>query len=123
MNRTIMESFAVLLCSACSALGTSSTLDITVAAGPHERNNVPVRVQVRAGQIGNEKFASVTLTGPDGKTIPAQVTKPGLISGDGAEFYFILRHLPAGESIRLKAILSTDPPSSAVGFAWHDQPG
>ena len=62
-------------------------------------------------------------TGPDGKSIPAQWTGPGLISGDGGELHFILPHLAAGESVRLKATLSTEPPSSAGGFAWHDHPG
>ena len=116
------ESIAVLLCSTASALG-ASVFDITVAAGKYERAHVPVRVQVPPEQIGNEKIASVTLTGPDGKSIPAQWTGPGLIPGDGSEIHFILPHLAAGESVRLKVTLSTEPPASAGGFAWRDQPG
>src|SRR2546429_294450 len=105
MNRLLSGSVAVLFCSACSAFADSSSLEITVAAGRHERNNVPVRVPVSRGRMGLEKIASVTLTGPDGKAIPAQWTKPGLIPGKGYEFHFILLHLPAGESVRLQATL------------------
>jgi hypothetical protein len=125
MIRTILACIVVSLFWALAALGAAPALEITVAAGPHERNNTPVRVPLPAGQVGTDKVASVTLTDPDGKTIPAQVTAPRLISGDGdgRELYFILRHLPAGQPLRLKAVLSTDPPSSEGGFAWHDKPG
>jgi hypothetical protein len=68
-------------------------------------------------------MTSVTLTLPDGHAIPAQWTEPGLISGDGRELHFILPHLAAGESVRLKATPSTDAPSVTPGFAWHDHPG
>ena len=61
MIRMPSGSIAVLLCSACSAHGASPSFEITVAAGPHERTNVPVRVRVPRGQIPNEKIASVTL--------------------------------------------------------------
>src|SRR5207253_3868793 len=101
----------------------SSSFEITIAAGQHERKNTPVRVQVPLGQIGHEKRASVTLTGPDGKAIPGQLTKPSLILGGGSELHFVLPHLSPCESVRLKAILSTDFHSSAEGFAWHDHPG
>ena len=118
-----MGSFAFFLCAA--ALGASSTLEITVFAGPHERTNVPVCVPLPAGQIGKEKIASIILTGPAGKTIAAQVTGPRLASGDseGTDLCFILPHLPAGQSLQLKAVLSTDPPPKKEGFAWHDNPG
>jgi hypothetical protein len=120
MNRILPGSVAVLLCSALSTFGGSTSVEITVAAGPHERKNVPVRVPVR---VGEEKIASVTLTGPDGKVIPAQLTKPGLIPGDTGELHFILPHLPANQSLRLLATLSADAPPGTGGFAWRDQPG
>ena len=112
-----------LVISAFSAHGASPSFEITVAAGPHERTNVPVRVPVPLGLIGDEKIASVTLTGPDGQSIPAQWTEPGLLSGDGDELHFILPHLAAGDSVRLRATLSTELPPSGAGFAWHDHPG
>src|SRR5437899_3853196 len=83
MNSTCLGSVAGLLCSALSAIAASPSFDITVAAGWHERTNVPVRVPVPLGQASPEKIASVTLTGPDGNAIPAQWTKPSLIPGDG----------------------------------------
>jgi Family of unknown function (DUF6807) len=122
MNRIAVGALALFLFPAWSALGEFSTLDITVAAGAHNRNNVPVRVQLPVGQIGNERIASVTLTGPDGKTIVAQVTKPGLITGGGTEFYFVLPYLRANESVRLKATLSSESRPGESGFAWHDHP-
>ena len=123
MLKVLMGSVAVLLGSTCLAWGASATFDITVAAGRFERQNVPVRVPLPFGKIGNEKIASVSLTDPDGKTIPAQVTGPGLISGDVSEFHFVLRHLPARESVRLTAVISTEPPPNGDGYGWHDQPG
>jgi hypothetical protein len=120
MKRVLSGSVAVLLYYACSAFAGSWSFEITVAAGRQERHNVPVRVPV--DRMGLAKVGSVTLTGADGKPIPAQWTGPGLLAGNEPEFHFILRHLPAGESLRLKATLSTDPPPSTGGFAWRDHP-
>src|SRR5207249_1167682 len=77
MNRLLLGSVAVWFCSTFAALGASISFEITVAAGQHERKNIPVRVPVPLDQMDTEKMTSVTLTGPDGKTIPAQLTKPG----------------------------------------------
>ena len=112
-----------------AAESAPAAFDIAVAAGRHERNNVPVRVQFDPDRIGNDKIASVTLAGPDGKVIPAQWTGPNLFSGDKSELQFILPHLPAGQTLRLLATLSTDPPvvtqssPKTEEFAWHDRPG
>ena len=75
------------------------------------------------GQIGKEQIASVTLAGTDGKSIPAQWTGPGLLSNAAGELHFVMPHLAAGESVRLKATLSTQSPTIAEGFIWHDHPG
>jgi Methane oxygenase PmoA len=123
MNRLPLECIAVYFAAAASAFGDSSSFDFTVAAGQHERNNVPVRVQMPRGQIGKDRIASVTLAGTDGKSIPAQWTGPGLTSSAAGELHFVLPHLAAGESVRLKATLSTQSPRSAGGFTWHDHPG
>src|SRR6266550_3344033 len=111
------------LAAAVWAFADSSSFDFTVAAGRHERNNVPVRVQMPRGQIGKERIASATLAGTDGKSIPAQWTGPGLTSSAAGELHFILPHLAAGESVRLKATLSTQAPRSAGGFSWRDHAG
>ena len=121
MNRSF-GCVAVYFAAGAWAVGDSSSFDFTVAAGRHERNNVPVRVQMPRGQIGKERIASVTLAGTDGKSIPAQWTGPGLTSSAAGELHFVLPHLGAGESVRLKATLSTQP-ASAGGFTWRDQPG
>src|SRR5262249_43255625 len=116
MSRAFVGAAAVLFCSALSAQGTSTSFDITIEAGKHERKNVPVRVQV---PTSDAKIASVTLRGPAGKPLPAQWAKPGLL-GEGGALYFTLPLLPAGQSLRLQATLSTDAPPGGEGFAWHD---
>src|SRR5438093_7100925 len=101
MNRLFFGCIAVYFAVAASAFGASSSFDFTVAAGRHERNNVPVRVPMPRGQIGKELIAFVTLAGMDGKSIPAQWTGPGLTSSAAGELHFVLPHLAAGESVRL----------------------
>jgi hypothetical protein len=125
MNRKLLGSVAVLLCSTFPTLGAPASFEFWVTAGAHDRDrkNVPVRMPLPQDRIGDARAASVTLTGPDGKAIPAQLTKPSLLPGDGSELHFILPHLPRGESVRLKATVSTTPPSSEESFAWHDHPG
>jgi hypothetical protein len=113
----------VLLGAAWLPHRASTRLDITVAAGQHARRNVPVCAQVPSGQIDAATLRSVTLTLPGGRAIPAQTTSPGLLSSCAREIHFVLPHLPAGESLRLRAILATDAPSSPRGFVWHDDPG
>src|SRR5437870_6035585 len=108
MNRLSFACIAVYFAAAAWAFGDSSSFEFTVAAGRHERNNVPVRVLMPRGQIGKERIASVTLAGTDGKSIPAQWTGPGLTSSGAGELHFVLPHLAAGESVRLKATLSTE---------------
>ena len=73
-------------------------------------------------QMGNEPIASVTLARADGQLIPAQCTGPSLTSSAAGELHFILPHLGTGESLQLKATLSTQP-AGAGGFTWRDQPG
>jgi hypothetical protein len=112
------------------AAGRAPTaFDITVAAGGHDRNNVPIRVPFDGDRIGVEKVASVILTGTDGKAVPAQWTGPSLFAGDKRELHFILPHLAAGESLRLVATLFPHTPGASHasaktdGFKWHDHPG
>src|SRR5262249_8494637 len=102
MIRMPLGSIAVLFGSALSACGASPSFEITVAAGRHERTNVPVRVRVPLGLVGDAKIASVPLTGPDGRSIPAQWARPGLISGGGDELHFSLPHLSPPDSIPLR---------------------
>lgn len=122
-GRTMSKCFALMACWAGPVHGESSVLDLVVAAGPYDRRDVPVRVELPPGSGEREKIASVTLTGPDGKSIPAQWTLPGLARGDGNEVHFVLTRLAAGESVRLKLTLRSDPAPAVEGFAWRDEPG
>lgn len=113
---------AVMFWIVSQACGASDSFEITVEAGRHDRKSVPVRVSVPTGRA-SDPITSVTLTGPDGKTIPAQWTKPGLLSSAGNEIHFILPHLPRGESVRLNATISANSPPSTGVFVWRDHPG
>src|SRR5262245_29433410 len=106
MYRVLVGFVAGWLCFTIPVWAASPSFDVIVSAGPHERNNVPVRVRLPLGEIGGQKAVSVVLTGPDGKVIPTQWTKPGLRSGGGGELHFVVAHVPANESLHLKAVLS-----------------
>jgi hypothetical protein len=84
-------------------------------------------VALAATQIGNERFASVTLADSDGRTIPAQWTGPSLTANSAAgELHFVLPNLRAGQFLRLKATLSTQsnqPASRVERYDWRDDPG
>src|SRR6185436_4613865 len=106
MNRFLFGCIAAYVSTATWAFGASSSFDLIVAAGRHERDNVPVQVAMPRSQIGNERVASVTVVRADGQSIPAQWTGPSLTSKAEGELHFILPHLGAGESLRVKATLS-----------------
>src|SRR5262245_26183254 len=100
----------------------SATFDVSVAAGQHERSNVPVRIPMPS-QIGKDRIRSVTLVGQDGKSIPAQLTGPGLLSSAAGELHFVAPHLGPGKTVHFKAIVSADRLPSTAGFTWRDHPG
>jgi hypothetical protein len=112
------------LCLLRPAFAAPPTYELTVAAGAHDRKDVPVRVSLPRASLPAGP-TTVILTGPDGKTIPAQLTGPGLLAPKGTwrEIHFILPRLEAGETLRLQATLSTDPPARDDAFSWHDHPG
>jgi hypothetical protein len=122
MNRFLFGCIAAYVAAATWAFSASSSFELTVSAGQHERNHVPVRVPMPRGQIGNERITSVTLARLDGRLLPAQWTGPSLTSSAAGELHFILPHLSAGESLRLEATLSTQS-AGAGGLTWHDHPG
>jgi hypothetical protein len=124
MNRAFVGCLLGGLCLLRSVSGATPSYEVAVAAGAHDRRDVPVRVSLPAPSQPAKPVA-VTLTGPDGKTIPAQLTGPGLLAPKGTwgEIHFILPRLKAGETLRLQATLSTDPPPRGEGFSWHDHPG
>src|SRR5689334_21376138 len=89
MKRLSFGCIAVYFGAVTLALGDPATFEFTVAAGAHERHNVPGRLEVSRYRVGAERIASVTLTGADGKSIPAQWTGPGLTSNSAGEVHFI----------------------------------
>jgi hypothetical protein len=117
-----MRTVPLLLAATFLVPAWAEAFDFTVSAGKHERGNTPVRVLIPRG-VADQRVKSVTLTRPDGGSIPAQWTGPGLGSEGAGEVHFILPRLRAGESVRLKANLSTEAPGIRRGFAWRDQPG
>src|ERR1041385_1884583 len=119
MKRLFFGWTAAYVAAATWAFGASSSFELTVAAGRHERNNVPVRVPMTRAQIGNERIRSVTLARADGELVPAQWTGPSLTSTAAGEVHFIRAHRGAGESLQLKGPLSTEP-ATAGGLIWHD---
>ena len=123
MKRFWIVCIAIYFAAITWSFGDSSSFELTVDAGRHERRNIPVRVPMPRGQLGNARIASVTLARTNGQLIPAQWTGPGLTSTAAGELHFVLPHLAAGETVQLKATLSTQPPSSGGGFKWQDHPG
>src|SRR5437762_2979542 len=105
--RRALTVLAIGLCLPGSAAAGSPTYDVTIAAEKHDRKDVPVRISLPV------KPAAVILSGPDGKTFPAQSTGPGLLApkGTGSEIHFILPSLMAGESLRLKATIASEAPT------------
>lgn len=109
----------------CLVAGTAlgASYEFTVSAGRHERRNVTVRIPITRAQLGDEGITSVTVTGADGRLLPAQLTGPSL-TGTSSELHFILPHLAAGESVRFKATPSARwSPANKEVFAWRDRPG
>jgi hypothetical protein len=113
-----------VLCFLGSAFADFPSYEVTITAGKHDRKNVPVRISLPPVSLRN-KPTTVILSDPDRKRIPAQLTEPGLLATKECrrEVHFILPHLKAGESLRLKATLSTESPPRGDAFSWHDKAG
>ena len=124
MKRALYASSLGIWCFLGSAFAASPTYEVTITAGAHDRKDVPVCVLIPPVSL-RAKPTSVILTGPDGKTIPAQLTRPGLLAPKETwgEIHFILPRLLAGESLALKATLSAESSPSPDTFSWHDQAG
>jgi hypothetical protein len=125
MNRAFPGALLATLSFLGSAYGDFPTFDVTISAGAHERKNVPVCISLPPIMF-RAKPTAVILTGPDGKTIPAQLTGPGWLGPEATwrEIHFILPLLKAHESLRLKATLAAElPRKQGDAFAWNDHAG
>jgi hypothetical protein len=124
MKRAFGGALLAALCFLGSAFADSPTYEVTITAGAHDRENVPVCVSLPPVALPGKPVA-VILTDPDGKMIPAQLTDPGLLAPKECwrEAHFILPVLTAGQSLQLRATLSTESPSRDEIFSWHDRSG
>src|SRR4051794_39650248 len=105
--RTLL-SLALFLVAAASSQGASSSFEIEISAGRHERTNVPVQIPLSTGQIGRQPIRSARITRLDGEPIQARWTGPSLTSSAAGEPHFILPQLGAGETMKFKATLSSE---------------
>ena len=124
MKHAFLGALLTASCFLTSAHGDSPAFDVTITAGAHDRNNVPVCISLPSVSL-QAKPTAVILTGPDGKTIAAQLTRPGLFAPEDCwrEIHFILPLLNAGESLRLNATLSTESPPRDDAVSWHNHAG
>jgi hypothetical protein len=133
MRRICCSALLLLPLFAGPAAAATTTLEIAVAAGKHDRSGAPVRQSltlpaaladlkvVTFKDDGDKPFAVAQLTGPallDDAPEPAK----GEVR---RELHFILPALKAGDSVKLKAVLDSEKPETppADGFSWNDHPG
>src|SRR5262249_44926508 len=124
MKHAFQIALLAALCFHGTAFGDSPTYNVTIAAGAHDRKNVPVRISLPSVSL-RAKPTTVIITIPDGETIPAQLTGPGLLTPEECwrEIHVILPHLKAGEALPLKVTLSSESAPQRDAFSWHDHPG
>ena len=111
----IAAACAFFLSSTGPVRAAGNTIRLSVSAGDHDRTNTPVCVLIDA----TAGAKSVTLTDIGGNPIPAQLTAPGLLRAGAqgkSELHFVLPSLKRGESLKMEAAFSVDPPPE--GFAW-----
>lgn len=111
---------ALLAVIACSSFATAAekAIEITVAAGKIDRANSPVRVPVTLTETP-KGGKHVTLTGPNGQKILAQITANHVLGKKGHELNFILPSLKAGETMKLSTDFApADEPKSV--YNWKD---
>ncbi|MFM8219461.1 MAG: DUF6807 family protein [Planctomycetaceae bacterium] len=107
---------------ATSLRAEEHAIPIRIAAGPHGRTQVPVRVPV---ELPAGKWVSASLRTAAGATFPAQLTAPSLAArdpetGGGArgEVCFLLPELAAEQELAATITLSTTPRPLGPEFAW-----
>jgi hypothetical protein len=131
MIRTLATAALLAMLLPGLAPAADTTLDLTVAAGDNDRVNEPICVPV----VLKAEFADsqqVKLKDAAGKDIAiGQLTPPGVLAkpvtvgaGEKArELHFILPDLKKGQTLALKAQISTDGKAAGESFTWKDTPG
>ncbi|MBX3413851.1 MAG: PmoA family protein [Pirellulales bacterium] len=135
MSRAILFTACVLLTFPCAS-AADTKISFTVEAGSHARHHVPIRVPVVLPlDLADVNKLSVTVTGPDGKTLPGQLVEPSPIRADSGpevqegqvlrELWFVLPELAQGKTATFSATISPENDAAtkqAAQFAWHDRP-
>lgn len=114
-----------------SAQGATTSHEITVEAGKHDRVNVPVRAPLGVSHNLPPGARSAVLTAPDGSRIVGQLTGVGLVTEfatgknqrAGRELHFIVPKLEAGKKLTLKCTFSDAAAGGGKIFRWHDTAG
>jgi hypothetical protein len=127
LNRNVSLLVGFLLVALSPALAADEqAVTITVTGGKVDLVQVPVMAPVALER--DYKPWEVMVRAADGKAIPAQVLHPGLLkpsprtSGKvGAELHLLLPELKAGQEVKLSARFTSQVPTPARGFAWHEQ--
>jgi len=91
--------------TASRAPAADHTVELTVAAGKHDRTNTPIKVTLQLPEAWK-----------DART---EAEKGHVVR----ELHFILDDLPAGKSAKLSATLSRETPDPGKSFVWQDNPG
>jgi hypothetical protein len=121
---------AIVFLAATSARAEPAlTYQIAVEAGPHERQNTPVRALVLVPADWADK-AEATLTGADGQKLPAQLAPAALLDAADAEpkgmvrraLWFLVPKLAAKETVTFQATIAPAT-AAADGFTWQDTAG
>jgi len=130
MNRRSLLPVVVAFIAIAHCFSTPATAQdrpewsVIVKAGKYDRQDVPVSATFRLPKSAGD-VTSVTLTGPDGVKVPAQITALGLLESENGkagelqrEVHFIVPEIKAGET----ATFSVGPPSASGGYAWTNTP-
>jgi hypothetical protein len=132
MFRRLPAALLALLLSG-PAWAATLTVDVTVAAGKHDRDGAPVMILLTLpAEFADVKTVALTAE-KDKPAVVGQLTDPGLLAGDDPapkgkvrrELHFLTPALKAGDALKLQAVLSTAKTEGApsVQFAWTDKPG
>lgn len=114
-----------------TSAGAEHTLQFTVEADGHDRDNSPVTVLIDVPkEFASETIA--TITDAEGNSLPGQITELGLTSAVAAgaseasvvrELHFILPKLAAEQSRAFTARIGGPSSQGLTQFQWTDTPG
>lgn len=126
--RTLSFLIAALAWAISTSLAAELNPEFEIAAGKVDRSGQPVRVPLVLPRGFQAASASVTI---DGKSYPAQVTKPNLLAktkqapegSENAELVFIAPDFKAGQTLQGKATISDQASDEKSVAEWKDTPG